>query len=270
VSVWEGIYKAIAWTIKEEDKSFELAYLRFGEARKWVAQNIDLNPNWLVLEIGCGQGYFTMELASPLRKGEVISIDRLNARSTTKCTRYIAKQLGIKERIGLIACDSTRLPFKSATFDVVASFLVLQDIKNTRGDRGVLATIDEACRVVKRNGIVAIADDSFLTCKPEGEQGRLFEAIKRYWRKLLPSTRKLVNQMKKKGVSEVKVLPYDPKENLPPRDAERELRLSVEWAKPLGIEADFDNFWKEVGELVRKQGRIFSQVVLLIGTKDQP
>jgi hypothetical protein len=72
--------------------------------------------------------------------------------------------------------------------------------------------------------------------------------------------------MEKNGIS-VKVLPYDPKESLRPRDAERELSLSAEWVKPFGVRADFDNFWKEAGRIVKQEGRVFPQIITLLGIK---
>lgn len=267
MSVWEKIYRVVANRIGEEDRAFELAYLRFGEGRRWLVEQVNLSPHWLVLEIGYGQGYLTMELASALKNGKVIGIDFLHESSTSGVTRWIANQIGVEERIALVTSDSTKLPFREATFDAVVSFLALQDIKSTKGNEGVLATVDESCRVVKKGGTVAIADDSFPCCRPKGEQGRLFDAIKRYWHNLLPSTKEIIKQMEKNGVSQVKALSNDPKESLLPKDAERELKLSVEWAKPFGVKVDFDNSWKEVGKIVKKQGRVFTQVILLLGTK---
>jgi 16S rRNA A1518/A1519 N6-dimethyltransferase RsmA/KsgA/DIM1 with predicted DNA glycosylase/AP lyase activity len=72
VKVWEKIYSAVADRIVDEDRLFELAYLRFGEARRWVVEQVNLNPCWVVSEIGYGQGYLTMELASVLKAGKVI------------------------------------------------------------------------------------------------------------------------------------------------------------------------------------------------------
>ena len=72
--------------------------------------------------------------------------------------------------------------------------------------------------------------------------------------------------MERNGIS-IKVLSYYPKESLPPKDAERELRLSVEWMKPFGVEVDFEGFWKEVSQILTDQGRAFNQVILLLGTK---
>jgi ubiquinone/menaquinone biosynthesis C-methylase UbiE len=267
MSVWEKIYKAIAHRIVEEDRAFEIAYLRFGEARQWVVEQVGLKPNWLVLEIGYGQGYLSMELASVLKYGKVVGIDFLHENCTIGVTRWIAKQLGMQERIALVSSDSTKLPFNKSTFDAVVSFLALQDIVGTRKKRGVLATVDEACRVVKKGGIVAIADDSFAHCRPEGEQRMLFTAIKRYWHKLLPSEKELMKRMGRNGISDSRTLFYNPNESLLPKDAERELRLSVEWAKPFGIKVDFDNFWKEVDEVVRRNGRVYSKVALLLGRK---
>ena len=73
--------------------------------------------------------------------------------------------------------------------------------------------------------------------------------------------------MEKSGIL-TEVLSYSPKERLLPQDAERELRLSVECAKPFGVNVDFDSFWNEAGEVVKKEGRVFPQIILLLGVKD--
>lgn len=267
MTVWEKIYEAVTERIVEEDRAFELADIRFGEARRWLVGQANLSPSWLVLEIGYGQGYLTMELASVLSAGKVVGIDLLHERVTVRVTRWIAKQIGMKRRIALFACDSTKLPFREGSFDAIVSFRALQDVKSTRGNKGVLVTVNEACRVAKKFGVVAIADDSFPCCKPKGDQERLFNAMKRYWHNLLPSTKEIIEAMEKNGISQIKVLSYDPKESLLPKDAERELKLSVECAKPFGVKVDFDSFWKEAGEVVKKQGRIFPQITLLLGIK---
>jgi len=131
----------------------------------------------------------------------------------------------------------------------------------------LLQNNDESCRVVKKHGIIALADNSSPSCRPDGDQGRLFGAVKRYWQTLPPSTAELVERMRKNRVIDAETLCYDPKEKLLPKDAERELRLSVEWAKTLGVKVDFESFWNEVGEIVRKEGRVYSQLALLRGTK---
>jgi ubiquinone/menaquinone biosynthesis C-methylase UbiE len=265
--MWERIYEAVVDRIEEKDRAFELADIRFGKARKWLIEHVNPFHPKRVLEIGYGQGYLTMELASALSSREVVGIDLLRGYSTIAVTRWYAKHFRMWRRISLIASDSTRVPFRGRSFDAVASFRALQDIKSTRGDEGVLDTVKEACRVVKKNGVVAIADDSFPSCKPGGQQGRLFDAIKRYWGNLLPSTEETIEAMKKNGIPQPRILPYDPKESLPPKDAERELRLNVECAKPFGVNVDFDSFWNEAGDIVKRQGRVFSQVILLLGIK---
>jgi SAM-dependent methyltransferase len=173
----------------------------------------------------------------------------------------------MERRTALFACDSTRLPFKEGSFDAVFSFRALQDIKSTRGEEGVLVAVNEACRVVKKGGVIALADDSFPCCRPKGDQGKLFSAIKRYWGNLLPSTEDIIETMRTSGISQVEVASYGPRESLLPKDAERELRLSVEWMKSFGVKVDFASFWNEAGGVIRKQGRIFPQVILLLGIK---
>jgi len=267
VKVLEKIYSAVADRIVDEDRLFELAYLRYGEARRWVVKQVNLNPRWVVSEIGYGQGYLTMELASVLKTGKVIGIDLLGEWFNYRVTRWIADRMGLKEKLALVTTNSAKLPFEEETFDTVASFLALQDIRKTMGNEGVLSTVAEACRVVKKNGTIALADDSFPICRPEGDQGTLFDAIRYHWHGLLPSTEEIIECMNRNGITNVKVLTYDVKERLPPKDAERELRLSVEWVKVFRVKVDFDNFWKEVSNIVREQGRVYPQVILLLGTK---
>jgi SAM-dependent methyltransferase len=267
VKVWEKIYGTISDRIVDEDRLFELAYLRFGEARRWLVGQVALNPRWLVSEIGYGQGYLTMELAFALKTGKVVGIDLLGEWFNYRVTRWISNQMGVRERLALVTSSSTRLPFKEETFDAVVSFLALQDIKKTMDNEGVLKTVAEACRIVRKNGIIALADDSFPSCRPQGDQGTLFDAIRYHWHGLLPSTEEIIECMERNRISDVKVLTYHVKERLPPKEAERELRLSVEWVKPLKVKVDFDNFWKGVSHIVIEQGRIFPQVILLLGTK---
>jgi ubiquinone/menaquinone biosynthesis C-methylase UbiE len=97
VKVWEKIYKVIKDRIKEEDRAFELAYLRFGEARRWLVEQVNLSPDWLVLEIGYGQGYLTMELASALSDGKVVGIDLLHERITSGVTDGLQGKWGWSE-----------------------------------------------------------------------------------------------------------------------------------------------------------------------------
>lgn len=57
--------------------------------------------------------------------------------------------------------------------------------------------------------------------------------------------------MERNGVSDIKILSYDPKEHLFPEDAERELKLNVNHILPLGVKVNFEEFWREVGEIVK-------------------
>jgi len=264
--MWKRIYDAVADRIEEKDKAFELADIRFGEARKWLVEQISPFYPRVVLEVGYGQGYLTMEAACALSSADLVGVDLLHEHSTVAVTRWYTRHFKMERRISLIACDSMSLPFKGECFDSVISFRALQDIQSTRGEKGVLATIKESCRVLKKNGVIAIADDSFPSCEPAEKQGKLFNAIKRYWRNLLPPTEEIIEVMEKNGITP-EALTYNPKERLLPQDAEKELRLGVECAKPFGVNVDFDSFWKETGEVVRKQGRVFPQVVLLLGIK---
>jgi hypothetical protein len=38
VKLWEKIYEVVSDRIKEQDRAFELADIRFGEARRWLVE----------------------------------------------------------------------------------------------------------------------------------------------------------------------------------------------------------------------------------------
>jgi SAM-dependent methyltransferase len=71
---------------------------------------------------------------------------------------FAAEPEGVAERIELHTRDMTDLQFPDASFDLVVSSLA---IHNLPGDAARLAAIDEAVRVVRPGGHIAIADLGF-------------------------------------------------------------------------------------------------------------
>ncbi len=98
-----------------------------------------------VLDLGCGEGYNTRMMA---RKGaKVTGIDFAEKMIAFAINSEKRDKLGIKYYIS----NATKLSiFKNNTFDIVSSFMAIQDIANYR------QTLKEVGRVLKKNGRLVI------------------------------------------------------------------------------------------------------------------
>lgn len=253
--------------IAPEDVGFELPFHRYGGARGWVADRLALPRDASVLEIGYGQGLFTVELASRVPKGVVVGIDKLAGPTISEASRWLARRARVGPRVALMRADAFRLPFPDGTFDAIASFLAMDDIVIASGRAQFPSLCREIGRVARPGGTVGLADDCFPESRLTGAQGRLFDSMRRCWRNLLPPVARLGSMLEVAGVRDISVQEFDPGESLAPKDAERELRLGATWAEPQGIFVDFPKFWREAGDILRREGRRYSRLLLVTGTK---
>jgi arsenite methyltransferase len=93
-----------------------------------------------------------------LPRGRAVGIDLWRADQTGNspdATRRNAEREGVADRVELNTGDMTQLPFTDNTFDVIVSNLALHNIASAGGGR---AAIDEAVRVLRPGGRLAIAD----------------------------------------------------------------------------------------------------------------
>lgn len=247
----------------------ERAFHFYGGARRWVADRLRLPPSADVLDVGYGQGLFSIELASRTVDGRVVGVDFHADRVTAGTTLWYSRNANVLERVRLVQCDAVKLPFKDACFDFVATFLGAQDIEISRGDEGLYQTIREMQRVTRIGGGISITDDCFPECRPESRQGILFDAMRKHWRTLLPPIDKIKETMEELEITELSVTEFQPEELIPPPEAERELRMAVHWAKPQGVDVDFEGFWRKAGHIVREEGRHYPKLLLLTGTRAQ-
>ncbi len=263
----EELWRLVEPEIDEADLASEKAFHFYGGARQWVVENLSMPSSALVLDVGYGQGLFSIELASHVVKGRVVGIDYHTNQVTAGTTRRFGHHANVLERIELIQGEAMKLPFRDASFDFVATFLGAQDIEISRGDEGLFKTIREMCRVTKPGGTISVTDDCFPECKPKDRQGILFDAMRKHWQTLLPPIDDLKRIMEASGVSEFSTLEFEPREWIPPSDAKRELRMAAKWARPQGVDVNFDAFWREVEHIVSEEGRRYAKLVQIIGVK---
>ena len=110
-----------------------------------------LEPGTSVLDVGCGPGTITVDLAARVAPGEVVGVDTSEA--VLEQARAAAAEAGaaVTFRTG----DATALPFPDASFDVVHAHQVLQHLSDP------VAALREMRRVTRPGGVVAVRDADY-------------------------------------------------------------------------------------------------------------
>ncbi|WCO68337.1 methyltransferase domain-containing protein [Iamia majanohamensis] len=109
-----------------------------------------LRPGLDVLDVGCGPGTITADLADRVAPGRVVGLDRAEevvARAAATC----ADRPDVEIRVG----DVYALPFADGSFDVVHAHQVLQHLSDP------VAALVEARRVCRPGGVVAVRDADY-------------------------------------------------------------------------------------------------------------
>lgn len=96
-----------------------------------------------VLDIGCGAGYGTAELARAVDAAVGIDV-------SVETVAYAAAHYA-SPKTGFLAATATALPFADASFDVVTVFEVIEHVSDWR------ALLAEARRVIRPSGLVLIS-----------------------------------------------------------------------------------------------------------------
>ncbi|KAF7984209.1 hypothetical protein HWV62_15998 [Athelia sp. TMB] len=129
-----------------------------------------IQPDMKILDVGCGPGTITADLAVLVPRGHVTGIEYvpgiLEAARTTANTRGLTN-------IDFAVADAHDLHFPDAAFDIVHGHQVLQHFSNP------VEALREMRRVAKPGGLVAVRsiDFSAMTWYPEVEGLRDWSAL---------------------------------------------------------------------------------------------
>jgi len=108
-----------------------------------LAAGIDL------LDVGCGPGTITIDLAALVTPGRTVGLD--NAPAAVDAARSLHANVAVDFEVG----DVMNLPFPDASFDVVHAHQVLQHLSDPVG------ALREMARVCKPGGAVAARDSDY-------------------------------------------------------------------------------------------------------------
>jgi SAM-dependent methyltransferase len=111
-----------------------------------------LAPGMRLLDVGCGPGTITLDLAGLVAPGDVVGIDA--AEAPLADARAAAAAAGVSDVTFQVA-DGMALPFDDGTFDVAHAHQVLQHVPDPVG------MLREMRRVTRPGGIVAARDSIY-------------------------------------------------------------------------------------------------------------
>ncbi|HXX89466.1 MAG TPA: methyltransferase domain-containing protein [Acidimicrobiales bacterium] len=132
----DSVLRSHRWRTAENSAAYLLAHLRAGQ---------DL------LDVGCGPGTITVDLATRVRPGRVVGVDRAEPVLAEARGRIGAGDGRVRFAVG----DVYALEFGDASFDVVHAHQVLQHLTDP------VAAIREMARVLRPGGVLAARDSDY-------------------------------------------------------------------------------------------------------------
>ncbi len=133
----ESVLRSHRWRTADNSAAYLLEHLR---------------PDTRLLDVGCGPGTISIDLARRLSDGSVVGVDA--AVSVVEAAQAEAQAAGVGN-VEFSVADAYALEFDDATFDVVHAHQVLQHLTDP------VAALGEMRRVVRDDGVVAARDSDY-------------------------------------------------------------------------------------------------------------
>jgi arsenite methyltransferase len=151
-----------------------------------LLDDLHLQGDESVLDLGCGRGAVLIAAARRLTQGSAVGIDIWRSQDQSgnrpEVAAANAAAAGVSERLRLDTGDMTDLPYESDTFDVVTSALAVHNIPTAAGRA---AAIREAVRVLRPGGRLVIVDfrhiNDYLRALPDQQGAAVRRLGPAYW-----------------------------------------------------------------------------------------
>lgn len=144
----DSVLRSHRWRTAENSAAYLLPHLREGLS---------------VLDVGCGPGTITVDLARTVGPGVVTGID--TSAAVLEQARATAADQGVRN-VEFVEADVYDLPFADGSFDIVHAHQVLQHLSDP------VAALREIRRVTRPGGLVAVRDADYaaMAWYPESQE----------------------------------------------------------------------------------------------------
>ncbi|HVP26411.1 MAG TPA: class I SAM-dependent methyltransferase [Candidatus Bathyarchaeia archaeon] len=224
-----------------------------------LANQIGIREGMRVLDVGCGQGSFTICIAKLIgEKGKVVAVD-----ISDEYLREMNENLDeyhVKHRVNFVKADATELStaLASQSFDAAVSYRLIEELTQPQKMPRIIV---EMAKTVRQNGIVALIELSTET-RNEAAEENLIKLHRDIGGDYFPTSKEILEKMKNAGLTEVHV-----------KTVEADIWYSSEvFLKGAGSQ---DEIWTELKEKimkglwssVEKHGMKYPPINLFLGQK---
>lgn len=141
--------------LPDYDRQLSGFHRAFKRELQAIVNELPLRPEMRVLDLACGDGFYTRRLADRLGPGASITGVDLNLAYLAQAGEEAARQSG-RARIDFVAASFDRLPFLDGTFDFVWCAQSLYSLPDP------VVAIGHMARVLRPGGLVAVLENDTL------------------------------------------------------------------------------------------------------------
>ncbi len=160
---------AAAFDPKALGRSYDVPAVRQQRARTLAL--LGATPTDTVLDLGCGPGHLTTELAGTGTRVVAVDLDEAMLRATAAR----ADGAGVRGRCRLLAAEATGLPLTSSSVDGAAVVQVLEYVPD------VERALRELHRVLKPGGRAVLVDTDWRSCVWHTDDRHRTDEVLRRW-----------------------------------------------------------------------------------------
>lgn len=167
-------HRSASWRAVDDNPDTKIAYLellsaQLGALKRSVTELLALQPGEHALEIGCGMGHETQDMALRVAPGgRAVGLDF----SAELIGKAVARTAGMDLDLSYRQGDAQALPFESDSFDAVRIERTLQHLADPQ------AAIDEAVRVLRSGGRIVVFEPDWDTVVVSGGDIAVQRAIR--------------------------------------------------------------------------------------------
>jgi ubiquinone/menaquinone biosynthesis C-methylase UbiE len=219
-----------------------------------LVQKIGVRHGMTVVDMGCGQGGFTVSLAKTVgKKGKVLAVDISD--------EYLAEFMdrlnkhGVKGVVAFIQADAVNLKdvLRDESADVVASYRLLEELKQPKTMAGI---VKEMARIVKKGGKIGIIE---LCTEPKNEAEEAYIRLHRESGDSLFEPPEIIEAMKVAKLADIRMEKVETDIWFSPDLAKQDLSHAQVW-----FDADVE---KSLGKLIDKYGMKYPAFLRFSGVK---